>query len=139
LICDEDGNGRVNRIYTDCLSGPLFAEFSDIVVQDLHVHVPAQEEDEPSTVAPENTLEDYLADESALSRSSDLVQRPSCDHHTVVELRLIGGEKNIQFEDQNLLETPSTADHQDETSASGTMVNKNYYCYYYNYYYNYYY
>lgn len=37
VIHDEDGDGRVNRIYTDYLTGPLFAEFSVQVVQALHV------------------------------------------------------------------------------------------------------
>jgi len=101
-----------------------------------------QGEDEPSMSATENTLEDYLVDESALSPLSDVLQRPDCDHQTVVELRLVGGEQNIEFEDQNLLETASATDHQDETSASGMVVNNNnnnYYYYYYHYYYYYYY
>lgn len=129
MIRDEDGDGRVNHIYTDYLTGPLFAEFSAQVVQALHVPesevMTAQGEDEPSMSVPENTLDDYLVDESVLSSSSDVLQRPNCDHQTVVDLRLIGGEKKIEFEDQNLMETPSAADHQDETNASGMVVNSN--------------
>ena len=137
LIRYEDGDGRVNRIYTDYLTGPLFAEFSAQVVQALHVPesevMTAQGEDEPSMSTPENTLEDHLVDESALSSSSHVLQRPNCDHQTVVDLRLIGGEEKIEFEDQNLMETPSATDDQDESSASGMVVNKNnnYCCCYY--------
>ena len=81
MIRGEDGDGRVNRIYTDYLTGPLFTEFSAQVVQALHVPesdvMTVQGEDEPSTSAPESTLEDYLVDESALSPSSDVLQRPN--------------------------------------------------------------
>ena len=91
LIRDKDGDGRVNRIYTDYLTGPVFAEFSAQVVQALHVPesevMPAHGEDELSMSAPENTLEDHLADESALSSSSHALQRPNCDHQTVVDLK----------------------------------------------------
>ena len=133
LIRDKDEDGRVNQIYTDCLTGPLFAEFSAQVVQALHVPesevMTAQGKDEPSMSVPENTLEDYLVDESALSSSSNAFQRPNCDHQTVVDFRLIGGE-NIEFADHNLMKTPAATDHQDKTSASGIVVNNNnyYYC-----------
>lgn len=46
---------------------------------------------------------------------SNVIQEPVCDLETAVGLRLIGGEKTVAFEDENLLQIPSITNLQQKT------------------------
>lgn len=100
----------MSRIYTDYLTGRLFQEFAAQTATD-----PAESQDQPlqadggqTTTGPYNTEEDYSAEESCAE--------------SVIDFRLIGGDQTQNLEEDNLMETSSATNHQNEAEDLGMMV-----------------
>ena len=106
IIRDESQDGKVMRIYTDYLTGPLFAELAAKIALD---HTESEDKSlEPNLTSFNNALEDDLEEENS--------------GETVAEFRLIGGEQPEDLDDDNLLGTSPVTTHQDEAKASGMIV-----------------
>ena len=110
IIRDENQDGKVMQIYTDYLTGPLFADHAAKVALD---HTESEDMSlEPDgkqlTTSFDNALEDDLEEENS--------------GETVAEFRLIGGEQPEDLNDDNLLGTSPVTKQQGEAKASGMIV-----------------
>ena len=111
IIRDESQDGKVMRIYTDYLTGPLFAELAaKIALDNIESEDMSLEPDgKHLTASFSNALEEDLEEENS--------------GETVAEFRLIGGEQLEDLNDDNLLGTSPVTKHKDEAKASGMIVN----------------
>ena len=108
LIHDEDQDGNVRRIYTDYLTGPLFDEFALHKPPDQAEAEDMEANGEQSTlIGPCNAVEDDIEEDNPIG--------------LVVDLRLIGGDQTVDFEDDDLPEASSATNHLDEAITSGKL------------------
>ena len=97
------------RIYTDYLTGPLFADLAAKVALD-HTEsedISLEPDGKQLTTSFDNALEDDLEENSG---------------ETVAEFRLLGGEQPEDLNDDNLLGTSPVTKQQDKAKASGMIV-----------------
>ena len=96
------------RIYTDYLTGPLFAELAAKIALDHTESEDMSLESDGKTTSSNDALEDDLEEENS--------------GETVAEFRLIGGEQPEDLNDDNLPGTSTVTNHQDEAKTPGIIV-----------------
>ena len=110
IIRDESQDGKVMRIYTDYLTGPLFAELA------AKIALGHTESDDMSLEPDSKHL--------TTSFNNALEEDPEEENsgETVAEFRLIGGEQPEDLNDDNLLGASPVTKHKEEAKASGMIV-----------------
>ena len=109
IIRDESQDGKVMRIYTDYLTGPLFAELA------AKIALGHTESDDMSLEPHGKHLTSFFP-----ALEEDPEEENSGE--TVAEFRLIGGEQPEDLNDDNLLGASPVTKHKEEAKASGMIV-----------------